>query len=152
MGSWDTSKVTAMGHMFRSASAFNQAMGSWDTSQVTSRGFMFYFASAFNQAVGSWNTSQVTDMDRMFRSASTKYFTMPVSYGKSSPWWKGFELFIPVKHLELHPICLLAVWPVSVSYRHLPVGIFGTKLRQNLGRSKLCAKGAKVRTLAKPAP
>jgi Ulp1 family protease len=27
--------------------------------------------------------------------------------------------------LELHPICLLAVWPVSVSYRHLPVGIFG---------------------------
>jgi hypothetical protein len=81
----------------------------------------------------------------------TKYFTMPVSYGKSSPWWKEFELFIPVKHLELHPICLLAVWPVSVSYRHLPVGIFGTKLRQNLGRSKLCAKGAKVRTLAEPA-
>ena len=81
----------------------------------------------------------------------TKYFTMPVSYGKSSPWWKEFELFIPVKHLELHPICLLAVWPVSVSYRHLPVGIFGTKLRQNLGHSKLCAKGAKVRTLAEPA-
>jgi hypothetical protein len=30
------------------------------------------------------------------------------------------------KSLELHPICLLAVWPVSVSYRHLPVGIFGS--------------------------
>ncbi len=30
-----------------------------------------------------------------------------------------------VLKLELHPICLLAVWPVSVSYRHLPVGIFG---------------------------
>jgi hypothetical protein len=29
------------------------------------------------------------------------------------------------KGLELYPICLLAVWPVSVSYRHLPVGIFG---------------------------
>jgi hypothetical protein len=27
--------------------------------------------------------------------------------------------------LELYPICLLADWPVSVSYRHLPVGIFG---------------------------
>jgi hypothetical protein len=27
--------------------------------------------------------------------------------------------------IELHPICLPAVWPVSVSYRHLPVGIFG---------------------------
>jgi hypothetical protein len=24
-----------------------------------------------------------------------------------------------------YSICLLAVWPVSVSYRHLPVGIFG---------------------------
>ncbi len=29
------------------------------------------------------------------------------------------------KFLELHPICLPAVWPVvSVSYRHLPVGIY----------------------------
>ena len=28
----------------------------------------------------------------------TKYFTVPVSYGKSSPWWEGFELFVPVKH------------------------------------------------------
>jgi hypothetical protein len=27
--------------------------------------------------------------------------------------------------IKLHPICLLAVWPVLVSYRHLPVGIFG---------------------------
>jgi hypothetical protein len=27
--------------------------------------------------------------------------------------------------VELYSICLLAVWPVSVSYRHLPVGIFG---------------------------
>ncbi len=26
--------------------------------------------------------------------------------------------------LELYPICLLAVWPVLVSYWHLPVGIF----------------------------
>jgi hypothetical protein len=35
---------------------------------------------------------------------------------------------LPVYHarlLELYPICLLAVWLVSVSYRHLPVGIFG---------------------------
>ncbi len=31
--------------------------------------------------------------------------------------------------LELYPICLLAVWPVSVSYRHLPVGIFGMVCR-----------------------
>jgi hypothetical protein len=25
----------------------------------------------------------------------------------------------------LYSICLLAVWPVSVSYWHLPIGIFG---------------------------
>jgi hypothetical protein len=38
----------------------------------------------------------------------TKYFTMPVSYGKSSPWWEGFELFVPVKHPILeqeHVMC-----------------------------------------------
>jgi hypothetical protein len=38
----------------------------------------------------------------------TKYFTMPVSYGKSSPWWEGFELFIPAKHPTLykeHALC-----------------------------------------------
>ncbi len=32
---------------------------------------------------------------------------------------------ISVYFLELYSICLLAVWPVSVSYRHLTVGIFG---------------------------
>ncbi len=38
----------------------------------------------------------------------TKYFTMPVPCGKSSPWWEGFELFIPVKHPTLykeHVLC-----------------------------------------------
>ncbi len=38
----------------------------------------------------------------------TKYFTMPVPCGKSSPWWEGFELFIPVKHPMLykdHVLC-----------------------------------------------
>jgi hypothetical protein len=38
----------------------------------------------------------------------TKYFTMPVPCRKSSPWWEGFELFIPVKHPTLyneHVLC-----------------------------------------------
>ncbi len=30
------------------------------------------------------------------------------------------------KIVELYSICLVAVWPVSVSYRHLPVGTFGS--------------------------
>jgi len=39
----------------------------------------------------------------------TKYFTFPVPCGRSSPWWDGFELFIPVKHPKLfeeHVMCL----------------------------------------------
>jgi hypothetical protein len=45
--------------------------------------------------------------------------------------------------VELHPICLLAVWLVSVSYRHLPVGIFGSvflycKIWQKLHFEKFC--------------
>jgi hypothetical protein len=36
----------------------------------------------------------------------------------------GAEL-VAMKLVELYPICLLTVWPVSVSYRRLPVGIFG---------------------------
>jgi hypothetical protein len=45
--------------------------------------------------------------------------------------WMGFSTFHKIVGrkgiflLELYPICLLAVWRVSVSYRHLPVGIFG---------------------------
>eukprot|EP00964_Phaeocystis_antarctica_P045733 scaffold26342_cov63-Phaeocystis_antarctica.AAC.1 len=53
-----------MGHMFRSASAFNQPL-SFDTSSVTNMGFMFYRASAFNQPL-SFDTSSVTTMTAMF--------------------------------------------------------------------------------------
>jgi len=38
----------------------------------------------------------------------TKYFTMPASFGKNSPWWERFELFIPMKHPTLfkdHVLC-----------------------------------------------
>jgi hypothetical protein len=36
-----------------------------------------------------------------------------------------FKASIRVFLLELHPISLLAVWLELVTYRHLPVGIFG---------------------------
>ena len=49
IGAWDTSGVTTMYYMFRSASSFNQDIGAWDTSGVTSMNSMFYSASAFDQ-------------------------------------------------------------------------------------------------------
>ena len=66
----DTSDVTTMVQMFRSASVFNQPIGSWDTSKVTDMGFMFFGASAFNQPIGNWDTSRVTNMSFMFQGAS----------------------------------------------------------------------------------
>ncbi len=60
----------------------------------------------------------------------------------------GMMMTKPAPHeatasVELHPICLLAVWPVSVSYRHLPVSIFGSiflycKIWQELHFVKFC--------------
>jgi len=52
IGAWDTSGVTTMEFMFRSASAFNQDIGAWDTSGVTTMQQMFAYASAFDQDLG----------------------------------------------------------------------------------------------------
>ena len=37
----------------------------------------------------------------------TKYFTMDVTLKRSSPWWEGFEQFIPSKHPTLYKECVL---------------------------------------------
>ena len=70
IGSWDTSSVTNMQHMFQGATAFNQDIGNWDTSSVTNMSYMFYIATAFNQDIGSWNTSKVGEMIYMFDNSS----------------------------------------------------------------------------------
>ena len=54
IGSWDVSKVTDMGAMFRSAVHFNQSLDSWDVSKVTDMGHMFRGALEFNQSLDSW--------------------------------------------------------------------------------------------------
>lgn len=78
ISSWDTSAVTRMVAMFRSASAFNNGsatndgqhpLGAWDTSQVTNFGEMFMQAGAFNQDISGWNLTSATSTNVMFNGA-----------------------------------------------------------------------------------
>ena len=73
---WNTALVTAMNHMFQSATVFNQPIGNWGTGAVTAMNSMFAFASAFNQPIGSWNTAAVTSFGNMFNSALA--FNQPI--------------------------------------------------------------------------
>ena len=50
VGSWDTSKVTAMQSMFSGARSFNQPLRHWKTSNVRDMSQMFWDARSFNQA------------------------------------------------------------------------------------------------------
>jgi len=52
IGAWDTSSVTTMYWMFRSASSFNQDIGGWAVQSVTSMRDMFYSAYVFDQDLG----------------------------------------------------------------------------------------------------
>jgi uracil phosphoribosyltransferase len=47
-------------------------------------------------------TNDNEDDDNEEVEERTKYITLPVSCGKNSPWWVGFELFNPVKHPTLY--------------------------------------------------
>ena len=47
-------------------------------------------------------TNDNEDDDNKEVKEGTKYITLPVSCGKNSPWWVGFELFDPVKHPTLY--------------------------------------------------
>ena len=51
IGQWNTSSVTDMYSMFRSAAAFNQPIDQWNTSSVTNMNYMFYRAAAFKQTI-----------------------------------------------------------------------------------------------------
>ena len=68
---WDTSNVTTMVSMFKSASDFNQDIGSWNTSSVTDMYYMFRDASSFNADISGWDTSKVTSMVFMFYDAQS---------------------------------------------------------------------------------
>jgi surface protein len=67
---WDTSKVTAMGSLFKQASTFNEDLSLWDVSQVTDTSYMFASASAFTSDLSSWDVGRVEVMARMFSEAA----------------------------------------------------------------------------------
>ena len=53
ISTWDTSGVTDMLELLRTADSFNEDIGAWDTSGVTTMRQMFESASAFNQDIGA---------------------------------------------------------------------------------------------------
>ncbi|WP_375560557.1 BspA family leucine-rich repeat surface protein [Bernardetia sp. OM2101] len=86
MNNWNTTSVTQMSNMFRSASSFNQNIGSWNTAAVTEMVNMFNNAVAFNNGdignTGSnplnWNTGLVGSMSYMFYN--TTVFNQPLNF------------------------------------------------------------------------
>jgi uncharacterized protein (TIGR02145 family) len=65
IGGWNVSKVTDMEDMFYE-STFNQPIGGWNVSSVTSMHGMFERTTAFNQDIGTWDVSSATDLSFMF--------------------------------------------------------------------------------------
>lgn len=66
VGDADTSQVTIMSDMFRSAIVFNQDISGWDTSNVRNMSNLFLSAHAFNQDISGWNTSKNTSLSYSF--------------------------------------------------------------------------------------
>ena len=66
---WDTSRVTSMDQLFRTASSFNADLSLWNTSQVTSMYYTFAEAFSFNGVITQWNTNSVTEISHLFFQA-----------------------------------------------------------------------------------
>ena len=73
ISSWDTSSVTDMYLMFGSAEVFNQNISSWDTSSVIDMSYMFAFATSFNQDLSSWCVTNFTSEPAFFSAGATAW-------------------------------------------------------------------------------
>jgi serine/threonine protein kinase len=70
IGLWDTSNVTLMVSLFRSADQFDENLSAWDLSRVTDTSAMFNAASRFNSDLSSWDVSQARFTNQMFHDAA----------------------------------------------------------------------------------
>jgi hypothetical protein len=74
IGSWNTSVVTDMGGMFRSALVFNNngspTIGNWNTLNVTNMSSMFNNARVFNQNISGWNVANIPISPFAFNTGS----------------------------------------------------------------------------------
>jgi len=71
IGTWDTSGVITMSHLFYGAAAFNQSIAAWDVSNVKSMDSIFKFATAFDRDL-AWCLDAGIKVDRhMFGPAWT---------------------------------------------------------------------------------
>ena len=81
-GSFDTSNVTDMDHMFANSELTSLDLTNWDTSNVTDMSYMFYYSPLTSLDVSQWNTSNVTDMKAMF--LDSKLTSLDVSQWNTS--------------------------------------------------------------------
>ena len=75
IGNWDTSNVTNMSYMFKSAYDFNQDIGNWDTSSATGMSKMFRDAKSFNQDLSGWNVTNIDAQPTRFRDNTEATWT-----------------------------------------------------------------------------
>ena len=72
-GSFDTSNVTDMDHMFANSELTSLDLTNWDTSNVTDMSYMFAQSKLTSLDVSQWNTSNVTNMRHMFHSINMEH-------------------------------------------------------------------------------
>jgi len=93
LNSWNVSRVTNMGSMFRRQILFNNgssnSIESWNVSNVTNMQSMFQETDAFNYNLGSWNISNVTDFTSfMLLKPAASYSTanLDAIYNTTTGW------------------------------------------------------------------
>ncbi len=76
---WDTSTITNLTNIFRSATSFDQDLSGWDISQVTDFSFMFIFGGGdslsyqnYDALLISWS-AQATITNQTFHAGNAKY-------------------------------------------------------------------------------